>query len=70
MEFWEICRIENGYGEEGIILKGGDGRIVSISKTEKGIKFTEECDGHFSETYTKEDALKIVDELRAWINAT
>ena len=70
MEFWEKGRIENGYGEEGIILKGGDGRIVSISKTDEGVKFTEECDGYFSETYTKEDALKIVDELRAWINAT
>jgi len=68
MEFWQTGRIENGYGEEGIILKGGGGRI--ISKTEEGIKFTEECDGFFDETYTREDALRVVDELRAWISAT
>lgn len=70
MEFWKTGRIENGYGEEGIILKGGDGRIISVSKTDEGITFTEECDGYFSENYTKEDVLKTVDELRAWINAT
>lgn len=70
MEKWKIGRTENGYGAEGIILKGGDGQILSVLKNDTGFVFREECDGYFLETYSKEDALKIIDELRDWINAT
>lgn len=65
---WIEGKSENGYGDKGILLKGGRERILSVVKNESGIKFTEECDGVFSETYSKEDALKLIDELREWIN--
>lgn len=65
---WVEGRSENGYGDGGILLKGIDERILSVVKTEKGIQFMEECDGYYSETYSKADALKVVDELREWIN--
>jgi len=68
MEHWIEGKSENGYGEKGILLKEGDERILSVVKNENGIQFMEECDGYFSHTYTKEEALKLVDELREWLN--
>jgi hypothetical protein len=68
MEHWIEGKSENGYGEIGILLKEGDERILSVAKKENGIQFMEECDGYFSHTYTKEEALKLVDELREWLN--
>ena len=58
----------NGYGEKGILMKGGDERILSVVKTKNGIQFMEECDGYHSITESKEDALILIDELREWIN--
>jgi hypothetical protein len=55
---------------EFIVLDGGDDRIISATKTEEGIQFTEECDSYFSETFSKEEAIKVVDELKNWINTT
>ncbi len=66
---WQIGNIENGYGIKGIILMGGENRILSVAKTKTGFKFTEECDGRFEEVYSKEEANKIADELKKWINA-
>lgn len=66
MEHWVEGRSECGYGEKGIILKRGN-RVLSVSKNEDGIQFMEECDGCFAATYTKEEALKLIDELREWI---
>lgn len=70
MEYWIEGNSGNGCEEKGILIKGGDKRILSVVKNEDGIQFMEECDGYFSETYTKENALKLIDELRAWVNAT
>jgi len=70
MEYWIEGKSENGYGEKGILIKGGDEKILSVVKNEEGIQFMEECDGYFREVYSKEDALKLIDELREWINAT
>ncbi len=67
---WTECKSQNGYGENGIVLKGGDNRILSVVKNENGIEFMEECDCYFSETYTKEDALKVIDELREWLTCS
>ena len=67
MEHWIKGKSENWYGEMGILLKEGDERILSVVKKEKGIQFMEECDGHFCHIYTKDEALKLVDELRDWI---
>lgn len=67
MNHWIEGKSEKGYGEKGIILKEGDGSILSVVKKENGIQFMEECDGYFSHTYTKEEALKLVDELLEFI---
>jgi hypothetical protein len=69
MEKWRIGNTENGHGNVGIILIGEDGvdHILSVKKIEAGFEFMEECDGYFSNTYSKEAALKVVDELREWI---
>ena len=68
MEHWIEGKSEKGYGEKGVLIKEGGESILSVVKTENGIRFMEECDGYFSHTYTKEEALKLVDELREWIN--
>lgn len=65
---WVEGKSENGYGDKCILLNGGDKKILSVVKNEKSIQFMEECDGHFYQIYTKEDALKVIDELREWIN--
>ena len=67
MDHWIEGKSEKGYGEKGIILKEGDRSILSVVKKENGIQFMEECDGYFSYTYTKEEALKLVDELLEFI---
>ena len=54
--------------EEVLYLKAGfDNRILSVSYKEDTFVFTEMCDCYFCNEYNKEDALKLVDELRAWI---
>ena len=70
MRYWKKGKTQDGYGDDGIILKADRDRILSVCKTDEGIKFTEECDGHFTETFSKEDAIKLIDELREWVNAT
>ena len=69
---WKTGKSENGYGEDGIVLLDGDlDRVLSVTKQEGGqIQFMEECDGHFRLTCGKEDALRVVDELRSWIEST
>lgn len=51
-----------------LLLKGGQGCILSVEKTKQGIIFTENCDENYTETYTKKDALKLIEELKDWIN--
>ncbi len=70
MKYWIEGKSENGHGEKGILIRGGNERILSVVKNKEGVQFMEECDRYFSESYTKEDALKLIDELRAWISAT
>ena len=66
---WKEEKSCNGYGALGIVLIGGDARILSVVKEKDGILFTEECDGYFSQLYSKEDANKMIDELKQWINS-
>lgn len=67
MKFWTKGKSQNGYGERGILIKGNS-RIISVVKNDDNeIEFMEECDGYFSKTYTKEDSIKLIDELRVWI---
>lgn len=68
---WRIGKTENGYGEEGLLLKGekdfDDGRILSVRKDGNYFIFSEECDACFSVTYIKEEALQAIEELKQWI---
>lgn len=65
---WVEGNSENGYGKAGILLKGGHQRVLSVVKIGDDIQFREECDGVYCETFTKEEALKVIDELKEWIN--
>lgn len=66
---WVEGSTERGYGEKGIVLKGGDERVLSATVSGGIVRFMEECDGEFSAHYTKEEALQVLDELRDWINS-
>jgi len=67
MKFWKTEEL--GFGETVIIL-GDDEGVFSVRKMPGGeIEFREECDGMYSVKFSKEDALKAVDELRAWIES-
>jgi hypothetical protein len=68
MDYWIEGKSENGFGENGILLESEDANILSVVKNQNGIKFMEECDGWFSRTYTKDEALKLIDELKEWVN--
>lgn len=72
MKYWKLGNNSNGYGEEAIILKSDDDcgdRVLSVTCEENGnIMFMEECDGCFSISYTKEEALEVVNELLKYIN--
>jgi len=67
MKLTKWREFEYSSGVTSLALEGGDERILLVHKTSEGIKFEEACDQYFSESYTKEDALKVVDELRQWI---
>lgn len=65
--FWEESYTENGYSKtKGIKLVSSE-RIISVAKTEEGIQFMEECDGVYSHTYSKKDALRLIQELKNYI---
>jgi hypothetical protein len=63
MKYFTEGRTENGYGKPGI----GIGRVFSIRAEDGKFVFTEECDGYFSEEYTKEQAIELLKEAMAWI---
>ena len=63
---WDI---DKDQGHERLTLIGGDFRIFSVIKFKDTFVFIEECDQWFSEEYSKEDALKVVDELKEWIKS-
>jgi hypothetical protein len=65
---WEEGEVDYGREKIGLILKGGGRRILSVAKTEEGVEFMEMCDHWFSEVYTKEEALQVIEELKEWIN--
>lgn len=54
------------YNENGLTLIKGE-RILSVVKSKNGIKFREENEGWFNQYYSKEDVLKLLDELKWWI---
>jgi len=77
MKHWIGCKW-TGYDESGnpnprsndkITLTQSD-RIVTVGMDEDGDFFIEEaCDGWFVESYTKEEMLELVDELKTWVES-
>lgn len=67
MKYWKEGKSENGYGPKGLILKGEDERVLSIVRSGDTFTFREECDGVFSENFSKNQALEMVEELRQFI---
>lgn len=67
MKYWFEGKSEEGRGDKGIIMKRGSGQLVSVVKNEEGIQFMEECDGHFSADYSREEALELINELKEWV---
>lgn len=59
------------YEENCIKLKGkqieDDGRVLSVTIKGDQVEFMEGCDQYYNNAYTKEEALKLVDELKQWI---
>jgi hypothetical protein len=71
MKYWKKGNNSNGYGEEAIILKCDDDyedRVLSVTHKKDGkVMFMEECDGHFSVSFTKQEAVEMVNELLNFI---
>jgi Fe-S cluster biogenesis protein NfuA len=71
MKYWKKGNNSNGYGEEAIILKCDDDygdRVLSVTQEEDGkVMFMEECDGCFSVSFTKQEAVEMVNELLNFI---
>ena len=57
----------NPRSEDKIVLTQSD-RIVTVGIDEDGDFFIDEaCDGWYGASYTKQEMLELIDELRAWV---
>lgn len=67
---WGIERVENGMGRPGLVLlDGAFNKVVSLLKEPNGdITFTEECDGFFSVTMSKDEAKQALKEAIEWVD--
>ncbi len=65
LKYFHLGKINNGYGpEKGIVLEE---KVFSISKQKGRFVFQEECDGYFSEIFTKDQAIELLQEAVKWI---
>lgn len=55
---------------KNIVLNKGENRILSVTKSEDGIQFMEECDRYYRHTYTKAEALELINELLDWVESS
>ncbi len=70
MKHWKEERTWSSHiTDDAIVLKRCE-RVISVSKDGDCINFAEECDGAFGETYTKDEAIELVEELIEWIRGT
>lgn len=57
-------KVDKGYGNEGVYFKD----IFSIEKVNGDLfNVREECDGYYSEDLSKEELLKLINELKYWV---
>lgn len=66
---WAFGQSGNPGSEDGLILGGLDGRVLSIRVDGNNVMFSEECDGYFDITMTKADAIQALYEAIEWIKA-
>ncbi len=64
LEFLTEGNVEKGYGNKGVYFND----IFSVEKVNADL-FTirEECDCYHSEDLSKEDLLKLIQELKEWV---
>jgi hypothetical protein len=70
MKHFKRGKVELGYSvKTGILLpsENDDMDVFSISKDGDSFVFMEECDGWFSTTKTKEEAIELLEEAIEWI---
>jgi len=64
--FYEVENTDTDSEKEIGLLK--EDRVFSIVKNDGGsITFREKCDGYFSASFTKEQAIELLQEAIAWI---
>lgn len=68
MKHWRKINAESGFDED-LKLLGANERLISISKAGDMFRITEDCDGYFSEVYSKEEMLELIDELKDWLKS-
>ena len=64
LKYFTIERTENGCGAMGAVLPN---RVFSITKEGGNVIFKEECDGYFYETFTKKQAIEVLNEAIEYI---
>ena len=66
LKYFEVGRVEKGYGDYGILL----GDVFSVSEGEAGnVVIYEECDGYFMKDLPREEAIGVFEEAIAWIRS-
>jgi len=64
MKHWKVG--ETCFGDNGLILKGDNERILAAVKTDQGIKLVEQCDECFYKYYTPDEIVELANELIEW----
>jgi hypothetical protein len=69
LQMWESYK-DYFTKEDAIRLKSirGRNRIVNIIKKDNGFCIEDGCDGHFKDIFSKQDMLKIIEEIKEFIN--
>lgn len=68
MKHWKKVKDGCVYNNNGIALIGNhNDNVISIGEDDGEIKFTEECDGCYSISMSKQDAIKALEEAIEWI---
>lgn len=64
LKYFNSGKTEKGYGIHGVVL---DENIFSLACENEKIIFREECDGYFSNEFSKDQAIELLKEAISWI---
>lgn len=67
LKHWKEAKTAYGYGKQGIVLKGGNGRILSVHKDGEMFVVSEECDATIQTRYKQAELLELISELYQWV---